>query len=262
MTNLMHGFWGRWVVALAVALVLLLGERAGGFGGVRGASEWLLNPVSMVVFRVGEVVGLPVSAVRFWFRGAERVVDLENRLAELLAERADVARLEAENEAMRKLLGAGLSQDYQFIPARVAGGGMGRLVVLVGEVDGVAVGDLVVSQSGALVGRVDKVSARTAWAERLTAAGMRVPVRVLGMTTAGILLGKGGEVVVENVEQHDSLAAGDILVTSGIDELFLPDLVVGRVVQVFGDQADVYKTVRVELATTTDEEIVFILERD
>ena len=74
---------------------------------------------------------------------------------------------------------------------------------------------------------------------------------------SGIMEGLGEKAVVE-VEQADKVFEGDVVTTSGVNGEFVSGLLVGRVVEVESESANVYKKVVVEpLANPT--EVVFVV---
>ena len=86
---------------------------------------------------------------------------------------------------------------------------------------------------------------------------MRIPVRVVGEKTVGVLMGDGSSVQLTDVLQNDALNLGDVLVTTGGEGIMSAGLVVGQVSALSGSAADVTKGASVELLASYDS-MVFV----
>ncbi|GAB4223543.1 MAG: hypothetical protein Kow0062_23910 [Acidobacteriota bacterium] len=183
-----------------------------------------------------------------------------DRLArELAAAQARLARtreLELENLRLRTALG--LARTTVFERAVVAEviarpeHGPYRHAVIVdrGRADGVGP-DWVVLDRGAVAGRVVRAERRRAEVLLLLDPDSGIAVRHREGRFTGILRGTGGTEArlarLDYVPRDQQVLAGDVLVTSGLDGIYPPGLLVGTVRRVRGDSPLTW-TIDVEVA--------------
>ena len=211
----------------------------------------------------------------------ERVVrpfrDAYNWTEGLFSARADVARLEAENQELRQLViqnESALQQnvalkrlldyresprfpnDFGFVATSVAvqpSGAFEQAVVLpVGSNDGVELSAPVVTGEG-LVGLVTRVAPNVSRVTLLTDASSAVSAVDLRTQASGIVKhGQSGDsLVMTRVSKSDNLNVGDEIVTSGwrqgdLASLYPAGIPIGRVTYVGSLSTDLYQQVQIE----------------
>jgi rod shape-determining protein MreC len=186
------------------------------------------------------VLSKPLDSVRGMVSGAE----------ELIALRADNARLRQENERLRQWQSVALALDAEnqrlkanlnwipdpqphFVTARVvadAGGLYARAVLLsVGPNHGIRKGEIALDERG-LVGRVTEVGARSARVLLITDLNSRVPVILEQSRSRAILVGtNGSRPRLLYWPEGAPPAEGERVVTSAEANAFPADLPVGTV---------------------------------
>ncbi len=188
---------------------------------VAGVWTLLRGPVELLA-DVGE-------AVRDRLDAPERIARLEAENA-ALRERLGAARAaEEESRRLRRLLGLREPSRTRIAVARIAGGAPGSLVdtavISAGRSDGVEVGQPVLSDAGVL-GRVTAVGEHSARVLLVSDATSRVPVRIERTGTPALLAGRGSGraalIYVEGSESAGGVRPGDRLITSGEGGLFPP----------------------------------------
>jgi rod shape-determining protein MreC len=224
--------------------VLLGIDTLGWFTGIRGLGERGLNGISGGLTSVGRTITKPLATVRFMLTGPARIADLESRYAESLVKVAQKEELTAENTALRKLLGSGALTEYDYDPIKTISL-TGEVVLAEGRAGGLTAGANIVDDNHVLVGKVTRVSEWTSWATLVNDRLSTIPVAIGNRGITGILKGQGDKAVVE-VEQADRVFEGDRVETSGMDGQFVLGLLVGRVVAVEPESAEIYKKVWVE----------------
>ena len=198
----------------------------------------------------GGMLGVAKGLQRIWENyvyvvGVRRERDeLLARVNRLEADRARTEEVWLENRRLRQLLD--LKEDAAFpdgVVARVVAdlsSGPLRRAALVdrGSRDGVSRGWIAVSR-GALVGQVRDVQRRSAEVLLVVDADSGVAVRHQLDRFAGVLRGGGrGPSILarlEYVPRDQAVAVGDAVVTSGLDGVFPPGLLVGHVRDIVGD---------------------------
>lgn len=157
-----------------------------------------------------------------------------------------VFRLNQENSLLRGMLRTYktekgmtdllLELEGSIIPARVIGLDAGNiwksLVINKGSLDGVKKDMVILDKQGYLVGRVvEPISFRQARVQMITDTDSGVHVVPRGKDVPGIINGIGnGKCNLEYVLATDTLIEeGDTLITTGIDGIYLPGVLVGYV---------------------------------
>ncbi len=156
------------------------------------------------------------------------------RLKEELARRAEA---QAENERLRRMIAFAESATTPVLTAPIIGEApvLNLLTIKIGKgtSDGVSKGMAVVSSEG-IVGKVISASSRAADVLLLQDANFAVPVRVQRSRARAKVMGQGARVRPSLVQalRTDDIEDGDLLVTSGTDDVFPKGLMVGRVSRV------------------------------
>ncbi|MBE0532848.1 MAG: rod shape-determining protein MreC [Rhodospirillales bacterium] len=196
-----------------------------------------------------DAVSRPVATVNDVIAEARELVNLRAENAQLRKERdrllqweAAGRRLEAENQALQRLLHFIPHEARGFISARViadTGGAFAHSLVLnAGADDEVRRGQAVVSGDG-LVGRVVSVGARSSRILLLTDLNSRIPVVTEQSRVRAVLAGNNtGRPVLDHLPPNDTVTVGERVVTSGHGGVFPPGLPVGVIVSI-GDNGTV-----------------------
>lgn len=167
-------------------------------------------------------------------RARMRMRELEGRLDRLEA-------VEAENRALDALLGLerqGPAREP--VGARVIGGGFGASIRTVdvnrGAVHGVRRGQPVVDVAG-LAGLVQRAGWTTAEVVLIVDPRSTVLARLARSRVVGRVRGAAGGqgLVMEDVSRDGDVRPGDLVVTSGLGQIFPPNIPIGRVIEVAVD---------------------------
>lgn len=181
----------------------------------------------------------------------QKVLDLESDLLEL--EKLKQENIALESQLMNK---EELGLDRLLLPANVMGNSKdlsGSTVYLdKGKIHGVKEGNNVILDNF-LVGVVKEVSSGRSLVELITSSNSSATVYDINSVqkTEGLAIGQlGTSIVVERILPNEEVSVGDIIVTSGKDGTFIPDLYVGKIQEVVDDPSQPLK--RAYLNTFTD----------
>lgn len=258
-------------LAASLLLIALMAYQVRLSGGRDALTHGLRLATSPVVEGVAGAAG----GVRGFFRdladlrSARRERDrLRREVERLRGENFRLAEAGRENERLRRLLD--LRSDPLFargVAARVLadlGGGPQRRAILVdrGWRDGVGPGWVAV-RGEALVGRVLDAQPGCAEVLLIVDPDSGVAVRHEQQRFSGVLRGgnRGPSYLarLEYVARDQTVAVGDALISSGLDGLFPPGLLVGYIRDLRGDSPLTWKiTVEVAAAPGTLEEVLLI----
>lgn len=224
---------------LSLNLILMASSVRGSRGGTL-LEEAVLSVASPFLKSASWISS---GAASLWKRYADlRAVELENRRLRaqvgtltLEAREAEEARQEARR--LRDLLGLRQEAGEEAVLAArvIARGapGMARtLLIDSGSRDGVAVNQPVVSPRG-VVGRVIEAAPGIAKIQSILDPNSGVAALLQRTRVQGVLVGEGeGTCRLEFVGEGASVEVGDVVVTSGLDEIYPKGRILGLVVAV------------------------------
>ncbi len=185
--------------------------------------------------------------------------------AELVAARARIQELSekaAEADRLEALLQFKSRSPYKSVAARVIaaspGDGLGTVVIDRGQDAGIAVDMPVITPEG-VVGKVAAVYAHTAQVLLITDPTCGVGCLLEESRIQGILKGGGqGLCDLHYVMDDQKVAAGDAVITSGLDQIYPKGLLVGHVVR--SEPGNIYLHITVKPAAYLNQlETVLVL---
>jgi len=245
---------------LFLAIVLTFADSRALLDPLKDGLQIVVVPAERIIFGVRSGVGEVYSLGKFWKSGEERIKNLEERNRELASQASRTRQLEAENGELRGQLGGASLPERRRLPAAVLG--RGRYLALgEGSRSGVRVGQTVVYKDS-LVGRIVDVSPRTSFVELPIDPGVKVPVKLNNSGRArGITVGQfNSEVLLDQVAQNEQLDEGDFVLTTGEEQVYVPDLIVGRVGKILSAKTEIFARAEVDpLVHYDDLTTVFVL---
>ena len=195
----------------------------------------------------------------FIFRGLLRfknvVLENENLTKEnlgLLSRLADYEDIENENKFLRKTLNISPRFNSKVAYASIYQFQLGLdgydVLLNKGASDGIAEGDIVTTEEGVLVGRIEKVNEYFSRALVVSDTDFSVTAKILSSDTAGIARGALNQgLYFDLIIQSDPIKEGDVVVSSGMD-LVPPALIIGTVSHVETKDTDLFKKVKIKPA--------------
>lgn len=165
----------------------------------------------------------------------ERIIELEEALAQLQAEAVDLREVGIDAQRLAELLDYRSSYlNQQTITAEVIAydpNALTRTIIINrGSRDGVSVGMPITTQAG-LVGRVTDVTAVASRVLLVTDPTINVPSRLQTSRAPGKISGLlSGGLRMELIPSGSVVEVGDIVITSGLGGTFPPDIPIGQVV--------------------------------
>ena len=191
---------------------------------------------------------------------------LKLQLAELQQEITTYREALIENRRLKQLLNIARSRPEKFIVGRIIGMDIATwrriLTIDIGRSDGININDPVLSQGG-LVGRIIEAGLHYSKVMLITDYNSRIAVIVQRNRARGILKGVGEKgCILDYVKKGIDVQKGDLLITSGIDEIFPKGLQVGKVSKVEPqEKTELFQKIEVEPTTdlNTIEEVLVLL---
>jgi len=256
----------------------------------KGAAYLALLVISLLLLAVSAnpLVRDLQHGVAFAFRPIQVAVDdiardvrsIGTTIAEIDQLRQDNAQLRAENERLEALSRAAqelrrenelltgllqLRNGFQYttravsVIARESSEARRAIVIDRGAVDGIVVGQIVITSGGALAGRVVEVGSNFAHVVLMSDSTSTVIGQLLSSAAVGKVIGQlGGALVMQDVAAGTTVTLGEEVFTAGIElgvgirSPYPKGLLIGRVVDVKLDPNEVVQTIFLEPAAPLD----------
>lgn len=219
--------------------------------------EWARHGVATVLWPLQRVAYLPVDAGMDLGQYAATVHTLKTENEDLRKRQLATANLllrqehlDAENRRLRALLEMKERQPAEGRVAEILYAARDpfsrRVIVDKGTQHGVEAGQAVIDELGVL-GQVTRSYPMTSEITLLTDKDQAIPVEVQRSGLRAILAGAGaGAMELRFLSTNADVQPGDILVTSGLDAVYLPGLPVARVVKIDRDNSFAFARIACE----------------
>lgn len=191
---------------------------------------------SQIQYQLSRVAGVGERA-----RFSVLRTDADSSNFERFVETANYLEIKQENEELRELLKFKERFSFDGVGADVISRGFDPaqsiLIINRGKSDGVIERAPVIVNDGILIGIISEVREKTSLARLLTDSRSRIAGRILNKNQSeGIVVGGHGILVrVELIPRDEEIAAGDFLVTSGLDDSLPRGLFIGVVQEIEQD---------------------------
>jgi rod shape-determining protein MreC len=260
------------LLAVATVLLTLLMSIATKEGSKIDPAEGLLRdllaPVQKTILSCSYKIGSTIDYITTIKRLGEENAYLSAEIARLKAEQNLAIETREENVRLRKLLNLPPAMEiFRFVAARVvardSSNWYNTLIIDQGCQAKVEADSVVITNDG-VVGRVQKVSARTA--EVLLISDQRSAVGAMGQSSRDVGVLRGGDEEgycrLVYLPRTASVQVGEIIITSGLGGNFPKGLVLGQVMEVQAEDYGLGKFARVKPTVDLDhlEEVLVILE--
>lgn len=233
----------RLVFFCALSLLLLFVDaRYQYLESTRTVLAVIIYPFQRLTALPGEVVG----RISVYFETQTRLQEENTQLRQQhdrdAAQLAQLAAVEAENAQLRTLQEIEQRVDYPMQMAEIVYVERDifkrKLIINKGSVASVSAGQVVVDDSG-VVGQVTRVYPWLSEVTLVTDKDHAVPIQFVRNGLRAVVFGSGdiGEMALRYMPVSSDIVEGDVLVTSGIDGTYPPNLPVAKVVKIERDPA-------------------------
>lgn len=251
------------VAALLVLCAVLVwwqknASRHGAMSAPASASLGAVGTTNRVLGGVGGWLGGVGHAIIGRGGLAQENVDLRARVTDLEGQNTRLTRYRLENDELRRLLKAPAAQGGRSIVANIvaldASNFTRRVTLDVGSRQGVRAKDVVYVAQG-VAGQVVEVAPLTCVVLLLTDGDSGAIGATTSRTSAkGLLFGTGGARCRFEIfgSYYADVRSGDLVLTSGLSDIFPRGLVLGRIVKIRRDKSYSRLTAEVEPAAPLD----------
>ncbi len=254
--------YGKFLKYLAVIGLLVLLSFSGVLSPLRAYTGHLLEPLMRYAH-------LFSSSLRVKYKEQLSKADYNDQLNSMQAEldqlRAENARLrvaEDENANLRKYLDFPKTDDSKRVLANIISRGdigdqAGRIETMLidkGEDDGIRRGMVVTNEQGIVVGKVKDAKESISELELVMNDDCRLAATIYGQDrTSGIVEGKLGLTMdMGFIPQSEKIDEGDLVISSGLEELIPRGLVIGKVSKVRKENNELWQTAVLESSIDFD----------
>lgn len=250
-------------VLIAVTLLLMAFSGNAYVQDLQNGMSYALRPFQAGLAGAADGIAGIAGAISEIDRLRSENASLGDENERLANENARLRALKQENDDMAALLQLQSGFDHATTAARVIGREMldtRRVVTLdKGTDDGIALGDVVIVQGGALAGKVTDVGSTFAKVTLISDGTSTVVGKLLNSGETGDIVGQaGGVLVMRNVDSAVEVGIDEEVFTAGLElgggirSPYPAGLVIGSVVDVERDANDVVQTAFLAPAANLD----------
>lgn len=233
------------LIFVLASLLLIIFDQLGIIRPIRGGIEKILIPIEERLYSLKSKQELQV------LKEERKMADLE----------AQISVLKKENADMRRLLGAPLPSNWQFLPAKVIGEEDGILLLDKGRNNNVFLGQVAVFEN-IFVGRIVSLGEHISRLETPESKNLKIQATVKnpafeGATARGILSNSSGKLILDQVLPEEQILEGDLVLTAGTEGI-PGDLLIGKIKKI--EKTSLFQKAEVEpLISYSEQENIFLV---
>lgn len=242
-------------------IILVLKEPA---DAVRSAINDMVMPAKSAIYGVTSKTKSNVGNVFYVNNLVKQKRILEQEIYKLQVENLKLKGIDKENKRLKEILELKQRGEMDFIVAKVSFRDpqniYSTLYIDKGEKDGIKK-DMVILNKNMLLGRITEVKYDTSKVELITKKGSNTSVITEDGNNLAVLRGEGNNVLtLEYLVAEVKVKKGDILVTSGMSDIYPRNIMVGRINDAKDEGDNLFKTqeIRVPYSILSVEEVVIL----
>ncbi|WAM30661.1 rod shape-determining protein MreC [Caldicellulosiruptor naganoensis] len=197
---------------------------------------------------------------------------LKAQLEKLKTDRVTIEEIKSENQKLKELLGLkdqiGELSDYEVarVVLRSSEAWLSYFIIDKGSKDGIRKNMVVVNNQG-LVGSIVDYGRNWAKVETLldadfSASAMVVRTRDIGVVRGNLNLMGKGLCELKYISKDSKVRVNDVVITSGMGEIFPKGIVIGKIVQIKNDKFELTKNILIKPAVDIENiEYVMVLKK-
>lgn len=253
-------------LAFVLAVVGVIALALGGY--LTPVTRIVLTPVTSAQAWLSsrfQAVQALISAPQDVTRLRQRNIELEAEVSRLQSQIIELQQRLTETNILSALVEfARANPEYRYQAAAVIGYDtspfLKYILINQGSDQGLRRGMPVVTQQG-LVGRVAAVTSTAARIQLITDPASTVNVRLDPSGAQAVLKGQiTGDVVLDMIPQEANVQVGDLVLTSGLGGGYPPNLLIGQVTGIRGQDQDLFKRATVQTVVDFNQlEIVLVI---
>lgn len=222
------------IAVFAITFILIIMHWLGWLRPIESGITFVVQPIGRGLRTVSMRIGNSLRLL-----GQISSLDQENKRLndQLIEAQAQIAKLQdgqAELKDLRARQNAKLPSEIKTIAAGVVGhdaiSGTKRLTINRGEHDGIKKGQAVLSNDGALIGKINQVYRSTAEVVLITDDISAIPSLISQSRATGITHGELGlGLKITDIPQKETINVGDLVESSGLGGEIPKGLIIGSI---------------------------------
>ncbi|MDF2179127.1 rod shape-determining protein MreC [Aliiglaciecola sp. CAU 1673] len=239
------------LASLTSLLLILLDHRLDSFSKARLYLNSLVSPLQYMASLPGDMLNQASSALTTQSQLLERNARLTHQNILLSEQLQRFEMIKLENDKLRTLLGSTVRPGVRKMVAELMAVDNNpyshQIMVDKGSLHGVFEGQPVLDDKG-VVGQVMEVGTTTSRVLLIADLTHGIPVRILRNNVRMVASGSGqlNQLILNHVPHSTDVQEGDILVSSGLGEVFPEGYPVGKVTSVLRDESRPFAQVKAE----------------
>lgn len=223
---------------LAAVILLIFLHYSKIFLPVENLLIRIFSPLQQQVYILGVKINNFYNVARFQKDLLKTNLELEAKVEELVVENAQIKTELFKQKEQKDQLDFLAAAGFEAVSAQIVGRGVlpnsQTIILNRGRKDGVNVGFAVIAGKGIMVGKIVKVNNNSSQAILINDSHSSLAANILNKNqTKGVVIGERGlSLKMELIPQDQPVAAGNIVVTSGLEKNIPRGLVIGQVEQV------------------------------
>jgi len=235
-------------IVLAAILVLIFFHYLGLFNKFEQGLLKLVYPLEQLLYRWGSNFGQLVHFSEVYQENQR----LREEVARLSVDYVKLESLMTENKYLRAELHYLKENKYHYQLADI----IGRLpyndqvlIINQGKKAGLKEGLAATVAQGVIIGKIFKVEETRTYVELLTSTQSHLAVSLASFSgTNGLLQGRAGNnLLIDFIPQTQEVKVGELIITSGLEELIPRGLLVGEISEVISQVGKIFKQAKVNL---------------
>ena len=223
--------------------------------------------IQQLKYQISELCGKVAYPV-IWYKNILSVQEenrmLKNDVVQLSLLNSELESYQQENKRLKELLNFTAYQAVNYQTANVVNYHLGvanqTIIIDIGELDGLSKNLPVLDENG-LLGKTIQLSDHAAMIQLITDKNYRVSIRIGKERVLGIFIptyGKYG--ILEGVRKTTPLYTDEIAYTSGISEIYPPNIPVAKIISISKEENQPFQRVIVEiLGSIFNLDFVFVI---
>lgn len=223
------------LLLIFISILLLFSDQVFKFTLIRSPLEAPLIPLKQLFYQQKLTLDYHIHTLRLRQICQQQLADLRKQILDHAQLSAKLGELQAENARLRKLLGAPLPSQWQYLPARVIGQTTTDITIDQGTRRGVRAPMTVIAQ-GVLVGQVVSSTDRQSQVS-LIFSPLQIPAKVQAdrsqaTTAKGLVSFQDNKLLLTRVLPNETVKPGSLVITTGEGDI-LPGIPVGNIEKAF-----------------------------
>lgn len=227
----------------------------------KNLAGYITNPITFGLFRTSKDIGRQFEFIFASRRAGQENSALKEQIGQLLSENANLRKSLAEAESQISQKEHLDPRTYNMTAARPIG--LGRFLKIdKGSSSGIKAGQAVVFNDN-YVGKIIEVSPKTSSIQLLQSPDSKVAAFSINKEgrAKGVLVGNfGTEIIMDKILHEEKIEVGDLVYSEGTEGFLPRGLILGRVLQLLGEENELFKQAKVEPTfDIKDLELVYII---